>query len=148
MISVLEGLAGALVIGVALLDVFQSVVTPRPVAGRLRVSRHSTRLLWSGCRWLALRQSDTRIREGLLGSFGPAIVLVYLALWLVLLVLGYGLVIDALAGQIRPHPADLGTSLYFAGTSLFTIGFGDYVGTTALARAVSLVAGATGLGSV
>src|SRR5207302_547149 len=131
-----------------LLDVFQSIVTPRPVAGRLRVSRYATRALWSGCRWLALRQADTRVREGLLGTFGPAIVLVYLVLWLLLLVLGYGLLIDALAGQVRPHPADLGTSLYFAGTSLFTIGFGDYVGTTPAARAVSVVAGATGLGAV
>jgi hypothetical protein len=147
-ISVLEGLAGVLVIAVALLDLFQSIVTPRPVAGRLRVSRYATRVLWAGCRWLALRRADTRVREGLLGSFGPAIVLVYLVLWLLLLVLGYGLVIDALAGQIRPRPADLGTSLYFAGTALFTIGFGDYVGTTGLARVVSLVAGATGLGSV
>src|SRR5207245_821182 len=129
-----------------LLDVFQSIVTPRPVAGRLRVSRYATRVLWSGCRWLALRQRDTRVRESLLGSFGPAIVLVYLFLWLLLLVVGYGLLINSLADQVRPHPADLGTSLYFAGTSLFTIGFGDYVGTTPAARALSLVAGATGLG--
>lgn len=39
MVQVLEGLAGAVVVVAALLDVFQSVVTPRPVAGRLRISR-------------------------------------------------------------------------------------------------------------
>jgi hypothetical protein len=145
-IQVLQGVAGAIVIVATLLDVFQSVVTPRPAAGRLRISRYATRLLWAATRWVALRLRDHRRREGLLGSFGPAGVLVYLFLWLILLVFGYGLVLNALADQVRPHPADLGTSLYFAGTSLFTIGFGDYVGTTMVARAVSLAAGATGLG--
>ena len=144
--QVLEGLAGAAVIAVALLDVFQSVITPRPVAGRLRLSRFTTRWLWRACRWLALRRQGTMAREALLGSFGPAIVLVYLLLWLLLLVLGYGLLVNALADQVRPRPADLGTSLYVAGTSLFTIGFGDYVATTPAARALTLAAGATGLG--
>ncbi|HSR23767.1 MAG TPA: ion channel, partial [Candidatus Eisenbacteria bacterium] len=143
---VLEGVAGAAVIAAALLDVFQSVVTPRPAAGRLRISRYATRWLWGTCRWIALHRRDPRAREALLGSFGPAIVLVYLVLWLLLLVLGYGLLVDALADQVRPRPTDLGTSLYLAGTALFTIGFGDYVGTTAAARALTLAAGATGLG--
>src|SRR5256885_6581213 len=131
---VLQGVAGAVVIAAALLDVFQSVVTPRPVAGRLRISRYATRWLWVACRWLALRGSDPRRREALLGSFGPAIVLVYLALWLLLLVFGYGLLIDSLRDQVRPRPADLGSSLYFAGTAVFTIGVGDYVGTTPVPR--------------
>jgi hypothetical protein len=144
-IQVLQGAAGVSVIVVTLLDVFQSIVTPRPVAGRLRVSRYATRSLWMVVRWVALRQRDARAREALLGNFGPAIVLVYLLLWLVLLVLGYGLVLNALADQVHPHPADLATSLYFAGTSLLTIGFGDYVGTTMLSRAVALAAGGTGL---
>jgi hypothetical protein len=143
---VLEGAVGVVIVVVTLLDVFQSVVTPRPVAGRLRISRYATRLLWAASRGLAGRTSHPRRREALLGSFGPAIVLVELVIWLVLLILGYGLIVNALAGQIRPHPADLVTSMYVAGTSLFTIGFGDYVGMTTVARLVSLVSAATGLG--
>jgi Ion channel len=46
---------------------------------------------------------------------------------------------------VRPRPPDLLTSIYFAGTALFTIGFGDFVGTTPLARAVSLSAAISGL---
>ncbi|HEY4026732.1 MAG TPA: potassium channel family protein [Candidatus Dormibacteraeota bacterium] len=144
MIQVLQGAAGVVVIVATLLDVFQSVVTPRPMAGRVRISRYATLVLWRLCRWLALRRQDARRRETLLGNFGPAMVLVYLVLWLLLLILGYGLVLNALADQIHPHP-DLSGSLYFAGTSLFTIGFGDYVGVTRTARAVSIAAGGTGL---
>src|SRR5215472_14341244 len=146
MLLVLEGAVGAVIVVATLLDVFQSVVTPRPVAGRLRISRYATRLLWAASRALAGRASQPRRREALLGSFGPAIVLVELVIWLLLLILGYGLIVNALADQIRPRPAGLVTSMYVAGTSLFTIGFGDYVGMTALARLLSLVSAATGLG--
>jgi len=145
-VLVLQGALGAAMILAALIDVFQSVVTPRPVAGRLRISRYTIRSLWAVCRWLARRTTNSRRGEALLGSFGPAIVLVFLLIWLVLLVLGYGLLVNAFAGQFRPHPTDLSTSIYVAGTSLFTIGFGDYVGTTSVSRVLMLVAAATGLG--
>jgi hypothetical protein len=145
-IQVLEAAAGVLIIVATLADVFQSVVTPRPAGGRFRISRYATRGLWMVCRWGAGRMRNSRRREGLLGSFGPAIVLIYLLVWLILLVLGYGLLVNALAAQVRPRPADLGTSLYIAGTSLFTIGFGDYVGITPAARLLNLAAAGTGLG--
>ena len=141
----LQGAIGALLIVATLLDVFQAVVTPRPVAGRLRISRLLTRRLWAVCRWLARRMTDARRREALLGNFGPAIVLTYLAVWLFLLILGYGLLVNALADQVRPRPNSLATSIYVAGTSFFTIGFGDYVAMTPGARVLMLVAAATGL---
>lgn len=143
---VVQGVFGTVLILATLVDVFQSVVTPRPVAGRLRISRYATRLLWAASRWLAHRTKDGRRREAMLGSFGPAIVLVYLLIWLLFLIVGYGLVVNALADQVRPHPSDLITSMYVAGTSLFTIGFGDYVATTPAARVVALISAATGLG--
>ncbi len=143
---VLEGVVGALLIVATLADVFQAVVTPRPVAGRLRISRLITRRLWAVCRWLGRRMHDPRRREALLGNFGPAIVLVYLTVWLLFLILGYGLLVNALADQVRPRPSDLATSTYVAGTSLFTIGFGDYVATTPGARVLMLAAAASGLG--
>jgi hypothetical protein len=146
MIEILEAAAGLLVVAAVLLDVFQSVVTPRPAAGRLRVTRYLVRTLWPVVRWLALRGPMMRRREGLLGSFGPAVVLIQLVTWVLLLILGYGLVLNALHDQVRPPSPDLPTSIYMAGTSLLTIGFGDYVATTAVARAVTLAAGATGLG--
>jgi hypothetical protein len=68
--------------------------------------------------------------------------------WLTLLVLGYGLLFFALRGELEPAPATLGTSLYFAGTSILTLGYGDVVAAGPLARVVSLVAAANGLGVV
>ena len=142
----LEGLAGALVVLVVLRDVFQSVVTPRPVSGRWRLSRFVPLGLWRPWRWAALQLPSVRAREGMLGSFGPLAVLLALGTWVALLVVGYGLLMDAMRDQVRPRPPGFGSSLYFAATSMLTIGFGDFVPTAAATRLVAVVAGATGLG--
>ena len=141
-----EAAAGLVIVVAVLLDVFQTIVTPRPVAGRLRASRWLVRGLWRFVRWLGFRLTDVRRRESLLGSFGPFCVLAMLVMWVVLLVVGYGLLLDSLRDEIRPQPRGLGGSLYFTATSMLTIGFGDMVPTQGPAQALAVAAGATGLG--
>jgi len=147
-VGALEAGAGVLLVLGALTDLFQSIVTPRPVGGRLRPSRYLDRVLWRAVRWLALRERMTRRREALLGSYGPALVLIQFVGWGLLLVAGYGLILDALRGQITPRPAGLGTSIYVAAVSFLTIGYGDYAPSGAVARVVAAIAGATGLGVI
>ena len=69
----------------------------------------------------------TRSRDRILGLFAPAMVIALLVSWLTTLIVGYGLVLYALRDELRPVPPDLGTTLYFAATSLLTLGFGDIV---------------------
>jgi hypothetical protein len=144
--QLLEGTVGTLIVVGVLLDVFQSIVTPRPVGGRVRVSRYLLRGLWYLFRWVSFRIDAVGRREALLGSFGPFSVMAELFTWVVLLLLGYGLLIDSMRDQVKPTPPGFGDSLYFAATSMLTIGFGDYVATHAAARIVAILAGATGLG--
>ena len=122
-----------------LLDVFLTVVVPRraPRAGRLlRVTVYLVPGLWKGWRWVGLRMSSAERREAFLGIYGALIVIVLLITWVAGLVVGYGLLLDALRTQLRPVPENFGTSLYFAGTSLLTLGFGDVVAMGGLARLV------------
>jgi hypothetical protein len=65
-------------------------------------------------------------------------------LWVAGLILGYGMLLHALGTQLRPAPS-LGGALYFTGTTLLTIGFGDIVPSGAIAKALSVVVAATGL---
>lgn len=145
-LRVLEVLLGLALVLFILRDVFESVVTPRPVSGRWRLNRYWPLGLWRPWRWVALRSSTVRRREAMLGSFGPMAVLIALVTWVVLLIVGYGLMFDGMRHQIQPAPPDFGSSLYFAGTSLLTIGYGDFAATSGVARVVALAAGATGLG--
>jgi hypothetical protein len=147
-VEVLEGLLGLLFVGAVAWDVFQTVVVPRPSPGRFRIARNLTRATWGLARRLALRSSDARRREGILGVYAPALVLFLLFVWVLTLLVGFGLLVFALRDELRPQPTTLTEAIYAAGTALFTIGFGDYVPTATPARMISLIAAGTGLGIV
>jgi Ion channel len=147
--QILEATGGLLLLVAVLFDIFLTVVVPRraPRAGHLlRFSGYLVPGLWSVWRWIGLRQASADRREAILGSFGALMVIVLLVAWIAGLVVGYGLLLDALRDQVRPQPETLDAALYFAGTALLTLGFGDFVAMGALARMITLAAAATGLG--
>jgi hypothetical protein len=87
-------------------------------------------------------------RDAFLGLFAPGAAVLLLALWLAVMVLGYGLLLFGLRSEIRPSPEGLLEAVYFAGTSVLTLGFGEIVPSGAASRILVLVAAATGLGVV
>lgn len=141
---------GILLIVASLNDVFQSVIVPRAVGRRLRPSYYSTRGLWSAWPTLARRihpHNEDR-REDFLAVFAPVNLIASLMLWSLLLLLGYGTIFYALRSDVHPPLGSFVDAFYFAGTSFFTIGFGDFVGSTGWTRAISLAAGASGFGVI
>ena len=147
--QLIEGIGGLVIVVATLQDVFLTVVVPRraPRLGRyVRISRYVIGGLWNRWRWIGLRINTDERREAFLGTFGALSLMLLLASWLALLVLGYGLLLDAMRPQIRPEPEGFGAVLYFAATSLLTLGYGDYVAQAGPARLVALIAAANGLG--
>jgi hypothetical protein len=140
------------VLGVALLtlvfwDLFQTVVVPRPTPGWFRIGRYLIRGSWRLLR--AIRDGRPgRSYDRVLGLFAPAATVVLLLTWLTGLIVGYGLILFTFRDQLRPVPSDLGASLYFAATSVLTLGFGDIVAQGGVARIVVTIAAITGLGVV
>jgi hypothetical protein len=142
----------AFVLGILLLvlviwDLFETIVVPRPTPDRFRIARYVVRLSWRAVRAIG-RSRDGKAHDTLLGLFAPAMTLALLFSWLIVLILGYGLVLFALADQLSPRPHDLGTTMYFAASSVLTLGFGDIVAVGPAARAVVVVAAVSGLGVV
>jgi hypothetical protein len=140
-----EGALGVFLVGLTLVDVFQSIVVPRR-APRSGPGSLLVRALWQVWQPLADRAGSPDRREGVLASFGALAVILLLVFWLGSLILGYGLILYALRAQVKPPPENLFSAMYFGGTSMLTIGFGDIAPTGGLARLVTLVAAATGLG--
>jgi hypothetical protein len=149
--EIVEGIVGLLLVAVVLLDVFLTVVVPRRAprsGGRLRVTHYLVPGLWKIWRAIGLRMASADQREVFLGIFGALIVIVMLIAWLVGLVVGYGLLLEALHTELRPEPENFASALYVAGTALLTLGFGDFVAIGGWARLLTLTAAATGLGLV
>src|SRR5215213_5018442 len=140
-------LVGLFMVAVTLWDIFQTVIVPRPTPGRFRPSRWVLHASWFVVRGVA-RRRKAAAQDRLLGTYGPAAAVLMLVTWLLSLVVGYGLVLLALANEITPPVTDLGTAIYFAAVSLTTIGYGDIVANGAAARVVVTFAAATGLGIV
>jgi hypothetical protein len=138
---------GLLILALVFWDVFQTIVVPRPTPGRFRLSRYLVRGAWRAARGTAGPEVGGT-RDQLLGLFAPAATILLLGAWLSGLILGYGLILFALRAELHPDPQDLGTALYFAASSILTLGFGDIVAVGALARIVVVAAAASGLGIV
>jgi hypothetical protein len=138
---------GLLLIVLAFWDLFETVIVPRPTPGWFRIARYVVRGSWRVLR-AGLRGRSEASRDRILGLFAPAMVIALLASWLITLIVGYGLVLYALREELRPVPTDLGTAMYFAATSLLTLGFGDIVADGSLARLFAATAAVGGLGAV
>jgi hypothetical protein len=141
--------AGVLVLATTLLDLFRTLVMPRAARGRYRLSRLVFLGLWRPWRWLALRARTAQGRERFLAAASPMSLFVLLAAWAALTVVAYALILwsPAFAHDIRGAGDSFGTTVYFSGTSFFTLGFGDVV-ETGPARVVAIVEAANGLGLI
>src|SRR5579871_2983366 len=142
--------AGIAVIALTLNDVFQSVVMPRATGRRFRISFYVWRATWYCWPRLAwrLHAGDADAREEFLAVYAPLMLILMIGIWAILLIVGFGSLLWSMRSGIAPAHASFGTMLYFAGTSLLTIGFGDVVGHGGIPRMVSVLAALAGLSFV
>jgi hypothetical protein len=147
MLSALILIVGSALVIATFGDVFQSVIVPRPAGGRTRGSAFISRWGWRAWRWLGHGAVGNESREDFLGTYAPLLLIALLVFWVTSLIVGYGFIFYALRAGLRPQP-DLGGAIYFAGTSLLTIGFGDIVPSTLATRLLAIMTGASGFGIV
>ncbi|HEX2119146.1 MAG TPA: potassium channel family protein [Acidimicrobiales bacterium] len=126
-------------------DALGTLVVARGMAGRWRPTRHFYRVTWR--LWRTLGRRLDRHREGFVSAYAPLTLLSLLGLWLVGLLLGWALVYLAGEASIRGD-SGLGSLVYFSGTCLLTVGFGDILPQSDVLRMVSLAEAATGLATM
>lgn len=138
---------GLFLLALTFWDLFETIIVPRPTPGWFRIGRYVLRGSWRGLQVIRDGRPG-RSYDRVLGLFAPAMTIALLATWLVALIIGYGLVLFALRDELRPVPQDLGSTVYFAATSVLTLGFGDIVAVGTPARVVIATAAISGLGVV
>ncbi len=143
-----SAIAGVLVIFSVLLDAFETVVLPRRVQRQFRISALFYRKTWLPWRRICSRIKSASRRENILGYFGPLSLLFLLALWAVGLIFGFTL-LQYGAGehlQLNREPITFTRLIYQSGETFFTLGYGDIVPISAVARALSVLEAGMGFG--
>jgi hypothetical protein len=139
--------SGAVLVALVGWDLFQTVVVPRPAPGRFRLARYVIRGAWWAVKRLG-RRTGVRMRDTIFGLFGPGAAIGLLGVWLGALIVGFGLMLWGLRDELEPVPGDLGTAVYFAASSILTLGYGDIVAHGPAARLLVVIGAAGGLGAV
>ncbi|MBZ5627398.1 MAG: potassium channel family protein [Acidobacteriia bacterium] len=146
--DVAAAIVGALVVAGVLLEAFETVVLPRRVTRRFRITRGFYRYTWKPWAAVARHIGKVRRREALLALYGPMSLLLLIALWAVGLVFGFALLQWAAGSNIEG--SGLGrsftTDFYFSGSTFFTLGMGDVTPHTRASRALTIVEAGMGFG--
>jgi hypothetical protein len=132
---------GIVIIGVVLLDAFETIVLPRRVTRHFRLTAWFYRRTWIPWRYIAGHISTPSRQHNFLGYFGPLSMIMLLAFWAACLILGFALLQYGIGGheQLGSEPITFGRIVYHSGETFFTLGYGDIVPTSRGARALSVV---------
>ena len=141
----LPAVFGLLLILAILLEAFETVVLPRRVSRRLRITVLFYRMTWRPWRALARLMRRKKLRESFLGYYGPLSLLVLFIFWATLLVIGFGLVYSSASYSDPTHPR-FQTCLYLSGTTFFTLGIGDVTPHTQFERVMIVIESGLGFG--
>jgi hypothetical protein len=145
---ILTLIIGVVCILVVLLDAFQTVILPRRVVGRLRLTRIFYIVTWIPWRFIALRIRHPRKRETVLSFYGPLSLIVLLVVWACGMVFGFSLIYYSLGSPFNDSSRQLSyfSDLYVSGTNFFTLGLGDVTPHGQIARVLSILEAGTGFG--
>jgi hypothetical protein len=147
-VRLLALLLSLLVIATVLWDAFETVVLPRTVSRRLRLTRLYFRLTWRPWGQVAAMFRTERRRERFLAIFGPLSLLGLAAVWALGLVVGFAGLHWSAGSNLRPVGSDAGfiDDLYMSGTTFFTLGLGDLQPVGRVARFLTVAEAGTGFG--
>ena len=129
----------ALIISV-LWEGFETIVLPRRVTRRFRLTPLFYRYTWVPWSVTVRKLAAGKQRETYLSYFGPFSLLLLLSLWVGGMILGFALLYHATGSSLlgRGEGGFL-TDLYLSGTTFFTLGIGDVTPHTPIARFLTVI---------
>ncbi len=137
-------IVGALIVAIILLEAFETIILPRRVTRRFRLTRLFYVSTWRPWRAFA-RVLKGKTRENFISFYGPASLLFLFGTWASILIVGFGLLYYAAATNDPTHPP-LPNCFYLSGTTFFTLGLGDVTPHTSAERVMVVFESGLGLG--
>lgn len=125
MLEVLAVVVGVLAVLSVLTDMINTLVTTQTSSWKWWLSRRLAEVTWQVVRTIACRLPQGALRERLLATLAPILVLMMLVAWVAQQILGFGLIWWGLGGVSGVE--SLLDSIYYSGVVFFTVGFGEVV---------------------
>src|SRR5919205_4528413 len=118
---------GLVLLFIILWDAFETIVLPRRVRSRVRLTRLFYGYTWAFWSAIARRIHLASRRDNFLSYYGPLSLILLLAVWAVGMTFGFAMIHwgfgDTLAGSSGAE--SFGGALYMSGSTFFTLGMGD-----------------------
>src|SRR5690242_1833491 len=140
--------AGAAIFLIVIWDAFEAIILPRRVTRRFRLTRLFYRVTWRPWKFCACLIRNRKSSEALLGIYGPISLLLLLGVWAVGLVFGFALMQYGAGSAVNANGLgpSFWTDAYLSGTTSFTLGLGDVVPRSGLARFLTVAESGFGFG--
>ena len=140
--------AGVAIFVIVLWDAFEAIILPRRVTRRFRLTRVFYKFTWTNWKFVTRLVASRKKRETLLSFFGPLSLLILVGVWALGLVLGFGLMQYGAGSAVNITGGQPGFAMdvYLSGTTFFTLGLGDVVPRTGLARFLVVTEAGFGFG--
>jgi Ion channel len=142
--------AGVAIVLIVIWDAFEVIILPRRVTRRFRLSRFFYKNFWHLWRSIARLVASKKVRESAFGIFGPISLLILVAVWAVGLVIGFALMQygsgSAVNVAVAGATGSFWTDIYLSGTTFFTLGLGDVIPRSSVARGLVVVEAGLGFG--
>jgi len=139
--------AGILLVLAVLWDGFETVLLPRRVSRKFRLARSFYRVSWKLWSAICRRMRNRKRREQALSAYGPLSMLLLLAIWAVILMLGYSLIHWGRKSPMSaPSALTFPAYLYMSGSTFLTLGIGDIAPRDAVGRVLTVAEAGTGFG--
>ena len=141
-------LLGAAIFLIVIWDAFEAIILPRRVTRKFRLTRMFYRDTWIFWKFLLRLVKKPKRRETMLGFYGPISLLVLVGIWAVGLVFSFGLMQYGAGSAVlvSSGPSGFNTDVYLSGTTFFTLGLGDVLPRSGLARFLVVAEAGFGFG--
>ncbi|HEX6480783.1 MAG TPA: potassium channel family protein [Ktedonobacteraceae bacterium] len=146
--KILVAIFGVLLIIVTLQDSFESIILPRRVARRFRLSRLFYVATWAIWSFFGRKMRAGNRREFYLSYYGPLSLILLLIIWAALLMFAFALLQWGLNMPMHAPEKNVtfGTYLYLSGTTFITLGLGDVVPLAGVGRYLAVLEAGMGFG--
>jgi hypothetical protein len=141
-------IAGVAVFLIVLWDAFEAIILPRRVTRKFRFARIYYILTWKSWKFYARLISSRKTRETFLGFYGPISLLFLIGIWAIGLVIAFGMMQYGAGSAVNltGTNSSLYTDMYLSGTTFFTLGLGDVIPRSGIARFLVVTEAGFGFG--